>query len=187
MSDPKPPRIVLPSSQDIDLLIDALARASAANRGLMGEQAIAHVEELKARVVAVEDLARSRVDDAEARRRAAEEIDKLIDTLGRVQNTSGRALQHANPQIKAAFRGVDLGRMAAGLRYIADWLREPTPEAEAEIMHTVEQLRAITGAVDPMMDPWADDKTAKQLRDDIDADVKKSLDDIFGDLNKKIM
>jgi hypothetical protein len=176
--------LVLPTGQDLELLVDALVRVSAVRSGLSGEAAITHIEELKARLVAVDELGTHRLDDSMARRQAADEVDKLVATLGQIQKTTGRALQRASPQVKAALRGVDLGRMGEALRFVAHWLREPTAEREAEIALVVEQLRLITGAVDPMTDPWADEKTARELEEGIDADVSKSLDDIFGDLKE---
>jgi hypothetical protein len=184
MADSARPRWVPPTSQDLELLIDSLARVAAAKRGLMGEQAIDYVEALKDRVAAVEGMARQRFEDAEARRRAAAELDKVIDLLGEIQSATGKALKQASPQIRAAVRGLDIHRMAEALRFVAEWLRDPTPEREADVMHLVERLKIITGAVDPATDPWADEATARELRANIESDVNKSLDDIFGDLSK---
>jgi hypothetical protein len=158
-------------AHDLDQLIDMLGQLSASERGLSRSDARAHMAELKGQVETIKRIVEQRVDDEPARRQAADEVDKLIDTVALIEKGAARK---ATPQLEAAFRDVDVGKISSGLRIFAQWLRAPTPESTAAIERLVEMLRATTPP------GWEDQAAAKQLEAEIDANVQRSLDDIFG-------
>lgn len=183
MTERDRPQVVLPTSSDFDRLLEVLSQLSA-RRGLVDREVVPRVAELKACVVAIEELAHGSPSDAAARERAATAIDQLIDTVQKLQAMCERIARRAGTELRI-LRDVDVTRWTTALRHFAQLLRESMPAEidEGALTRVLDQVRAITGVVDPLTDPWADPSTARQLKADITADVNKSLDDIFGDFS----
>jgi hypothetical protein len=180
-------RVVLPASTDFDQLLDVLTRLTAARPGAVDADVVPRVAELKACLAAIEDLGRATLSDRAARERAATELDKLIATMRKVEAMCHRIARRTGTSDAAAFRGVEFTRWVTGLEHFAQLLRGdelPAKIDEAELARVLDQVRAITGVVDPSTDPWADERTARELKAGIEADVKESLDGLFGDFSE---
>lgn len=176
---PKPTGVDAPA--ELEKMVEQIAAVAADERMLDHEQARHLLEELRGRVQGVVQTVRLHAEEDEARKKAVVEIDKLIDSIAHVQNELGRQVANASGQIKAAVRGDTLPKTAEALRLFTDWLSNPTPEGRARIETLVANLRAITGA-----DPFLDDEEAEKRREaELEANVKKSLDEIFGDMKIK--
>jgi hypothetical protein len=166
----------------LELMIQALANVSAIEQVMSHEQARAHVDELRRRIQGVVAKARLANSEAEHRKQVAAEIDKLVDTVAHIQNDVGRAVAGSSDRLKAATRAKTLDGMAQALRLISDWLGNPTAQNQLAVEQLIANLRALTGA-----DPFLDDARAEaKLKADIEADVKKSIDEIFGDMKIKL-
>ena len=163
-----------PNAQ-LEAMILALANVSAIEQVMNHAQARHHVEELRERIAAVVAKTRLELREAEQRKQIAGEIDKLVDTIARIQNDVGRAVAGSSDRLKAATRAKTLDGMAQALRLISDWLGNPTAEKQAQVEQLIANLRALTGA-DPFLD---DTKAEAKLHAEIEADVKKSLGEIF--------
>ena len=158
---------------DLDAMIDALARLAAPGR--------TEVAELKARLEGVVKVVREGQEDPAARGRAADEIDKLVATLGTIAKTA-KATLAANRGLAAAFKDIDLGTIGAALTYFGQWLRAPTPESTKVVEDTVAQLRGQPN----MKGAWGDADADKQREQEIDAQLEKDIADVFGDLKLKL-
>jgi hypothetical protein len=176
---PKPTGVDAPA--ELEKMVEQIAAVAADERMLNHEQARHLLEELRQRVQGVVQMVRLHAEEDEARKQAIVEIDKLIDSIARVQNELGHQVANASDQIKAAVRGDTLPKTAEALHLFTDWLSNPTPEGRAKIEALVANLRAITGA-DPFLD---DEKAEKRRQAELEANVKKSLDEIFGDMKIK--
>jgi hypothetical protein len=165
----------------LEAMILALANVSAIEQVMNHAQAREHVEELRRRVQGVVAKTRLTLAEAEQRKQIAAEIDKLVDAVAQIQNDVGRAVAGSSDRIKAAARAKTLGDMAQALRLISTWLGNPTAQTQQQVEQLIAELRALTGA-----DPFLDDAKAEaQLHAEIEADVKQSLAEIFGDLKIK--
>jgi hypothetical protein len=160
-------------TEDLADLADALARVSATERGLKGTAARAHVDELKARVETIRRVVDEDTDDPAVRGRAADELDKLVGTIERIDRAVGSAARKA-----PVFQQVDFAQIAAGMRVVAQWLRAPTPESTAAVDFLMASLRELTAAEDAA--------TQRKLEAEIDANVDHSLAGIFGDLDDEL-
>jgi len=163
------------TGQPLDVLIEVLATAAGQLEGLKGAELKKHVTELTHRVQQLAQSVEERVVVDEQRRAVAAEVERLIDVFVRTGTTAGNLIDKNREAIAKAFRGVDLDRVAEGLRLFADWMQNPTSQSETQVKQLVEQLQATLG---PMVgyDPQREEE---QRRAEIKADVKKSLDEIF--------
>jgi hypothetical protein len=163
------------AGQPLEVLIEVLANAAGQMQGLKGAELKQHVTELTGQVQSLAKSIEQTVADDEARKAAAQEVERLIDMFVRTGTAAGKALEKHREQIATQFRGVDLQQVAAGMRVLADWMANPTVEKEAEAKALMEKLQTTMG---PLVgyDPQREEE---QRRAEIKADVKKSLDDIF--------
>ena len=178
MADDKPTD---PNAQ-LEAMIVALANISAIEQVMNHAQAKHRVEELRERVKGVVAKTRLELNEAEKRKQIAREIDKLVDTIAQIQNDVGRSVAGSSDRLKAATRARTLEGMAQALRLISDWLGNPTDDKQVQVEQLILNLRALTGAADPFVD---DAKAEAELHAEIEADVKKSLGEIFDDLKIK--
>jgi hypothetical protein len=110
-----------PKSPTFDELMAALARGSAQLEGAAGKTIRKHVERLGKILEAP--------DAPGLRDQAAAELDQLI-----------RALAGAGGAVGKAFRGVDAGQLADGLRTFAGWLRSPSKGGEEQVAELMQRL-----------------------------------------------
>lgn len=73
--------------------------------------------------------------EAELRARAAEELEQLVAAIGKLGAARGPSAQ--------AVRGLDLARLAAGLRTFAGYLRAPTSANQTEVAQLVATLQGM--------------------------------------------
>ena len=98
--------------------------------------------------------------------------------MSNIKTDVGRAVAGSSDRLKAATRADAIGKMADALRLLSDWLGDPTAEKQRKVDELIANIRALTGA-----SPYLDDARAEaRQRAEIDADVQKSLEEIFGEL-----
>jgi hypothetical protein len=159
----------------LDALVEALGRMQVNESAIRGDEARAFIEDMKARVRAVAEAARAKRSEAERRKDSARAIDQLVDSIAKIENATGRAMAAARPQLKAAFRNVDLAGIANALRLLSAWLEDPTDDRRAAVEQLIANIRATTGGALT----WEEARNEKQLEADIERDVRTSLDEIF--------
>lgn len=94
--------------------------------------------------------------DAAARRRSADELDRVRKQTLALPNV---------PQAKS---------VAQTLELVASWLRAPNPQNTAAVERLVAAIRALPGG-DAL---WTDQAAEAKRKAELDADVQKSLDEI---------
>lgn len=163
------------AGQPLDVIIEVLARASGEMQGLRGTELRQHIATLTAQVEQLAAGIADRVRDEELRAEAAKEAQQLIDTLVRTGTQAAQTLERHREPLARAIQNLDLARVAEGLHLLADWMSNPTPEGEAKAKAMMEHLERTVG---PSIgyDPEREERERKQQ---IQADVKKSLDEIF--------
>ncbi len=164
------------AGQPLEVLVQVLATAAGQMRGIDGKELEQHVRDLTAQVQVVAQQVEAKVHDEDVRQKTAQEVERLIDVFVRTGSAAGQALAGFREPVVKAFQGVSLDKMAEGMRMLADWLQNPTSETEAQVKELMEGLQKTMG---PMVghDP---EREEQARRDAIKADVKKSLDGIFG-------
>jgi hypothetical protein len=163
------------AGQPLEVLVELLATATGQMRGLEGSELKKHVAEMTTQVQALATQVEVKVLDDDARKKTAQEIERLIDVFIRTGSAAGQALASFREPVLKAFQGVSLDKMAEGMRMLADWLQNPTSEGEAQVKELMEGLQKTMG---PMVghDP---EREEQERRAQIKADVKASLDEIF--------
>ena len=164
-----------PPEQNLDELMEALATVSAKLQGKQGGEIDAHVRHVKDSVKQLVQTVQLQEQDAAARKQAAAQVEELLDAVTKLQNPAGQAVAGSREPIAQAFRGVDLARMADGMRVFAEWLAHPNTQNKAQAEQLIAQLQHVMG---PMVghDPEREEAERKAQ---IKADVQKSLDEIF--------
>ena len=162
--------------ESLDVMMEALATVTAKMQGLEGAELHRHVNRAKDQVHKLVEATQREQRDVEARRAAADEVERLIDTVVKTGTVAGRAIQKKRGAITNTFRGVELDKFAEGLRVFADWLRHPTTETQAEVEQLISQLESTMGS---SRDADAEREAAEQ-KARIAQTVRNSLDKIFG-------
>jgi hypothetical protein len=170
----KPDEPVVPQ-QNLDELMEALATVSAKLQGKQGKELDAHVRKVKDSVKQLVQTVKLQEQDILLRQQAAAQVEELLDAVAKISNPAGQAVAGAREPIAQTFRGVDLAKMADGMRVFAEWLAHPNNANKAQAEQLVAQLQHVMG---PMVgfDPEREDE---ERRAQIKKDVQKSLDEIF--------
>jgi hypothetical protein len=149
------------AKQPIEVVTELIANAIGHLRGLQSEDVAKAVEQ--------------KANDPATRKAVAQEVEKLLEVFTKTGAALGGALATYKEPVMKAMQGVDMQKAADALRTLADWMKNPTPEREAEVKKAVGELEATMG---PAVghDPEAEDR---KRREAIKADVKASLDEIF--------
>ena len=171
---PETPEQVLENAP-LDVLVDVLAKVSGQLQGKQGAELRKHVGEIKTQVESVVAGVQRDVDDQEMRKAVAAEVEKLIDTVSRTGTAVGQAVGNQREAITAVFRGVELDKMADGLRLFADYLQDPSEERASKLQALIAQLQQTMGHL-VGYDP---EREEAERRAAIKRDVKASLDEIF--------
>jgi hypothetical protein len=116
-----------PSQPGFDELIAALG-------GLSSKLASRDGNALRESVQQLATALKHSAANPQLRARAASELEKLVDAIAQL----GAAQRESNAQ---AQRGMDLGRVAAGLRTFAEYLRAPTSANRAPVDQLVAHLQ----------------------------------------------
>lgn len=163
------------SDAPLDVLMDALAKVSGELQGKQGAELRKHVATVKVQVDTLVQQVQIKQEGEVARKVVAGEVEKLIDAVVKTGSEAGKALARQREPIANAFRGVDLDKMADGLRLFADWLKNPSEDTAAQVKELVEELQRTMG---PLVghDPAREDE---ERRAAIKKDVQASLDEIF--------
>ncbi|HWU88164.1 MAG TPA: hypothetical protein VN253_12845, partial [Kofleriaceae bacterium] len=103
-------------------LLAALAAGSVQLAGKDGKAIRRHVERLA-------ELLQAPDADGATREAAAAELEQLVAVLAR-----------AGAALRAPLGGIEVGRIADGLRLFADWLRAPTEAGQAKVEQMVAEL-----------------------------------------------
>lgn len=101
--------------------------------------------------------------DAAARTRVADELERTMTEASR-----------------AAGPSLDVRAMTGVIDLVIGWLRAPTPENTASVERLVAAIRAVPGGEAL----WTDQAAEAKRKADLDADVKKSLDEIKAGMPK---
>jgi hypothetical protein len=163
------------AGQPLEVLIEVLATAAGQLEGLKGAELKKRATELTSQVQSLAKSVERTAADDQARVAAAKDVERLIDMFVRSGTAAGKALDKHRDQIAAQFRGVDLQQIAAGMRVLADWMANPSPEKEAEAKALMEKLQTTMGPI-VGYDP---EREREQRRAEIQADTKRRLDAIF--------
>jgi hypothetical protein len=169
-----------PAAQ-LEAMMEALVRVSSTEQVMNNKETRQQLEELRRRVQGVVSTVRMKLEEAEQRKRLAGEIDQLIDNVAQIRNAVGAAVSGSRDKLKAASRSDTLLKMSEALRLISDWLGNPDAAKQARVEQLIEQIRAVTGA-SPFYDEAAEEAKRKA---ELEASVKQSLDEIFGELKIK--
>jgi hypothetical protein len=165
----------------LQVMIDQLALVSSTEQVMTNAEARKQLELLQLRVQDVVTNVRAQLEEAEQKKRLGADIDALIDTVATIQSEVGRSVANQKDKLKAASRAETLGKMAEALQLLSNWLGNPTAENQTKVEQLVENIRAVTGA-----SPFYDEAKAEaQRKAELEASVKKSLDQIFGELKIK--
>lgn len=178
--DPPTPEQVL-AALPLDVLLEALAKASAQLQGKEGAELQQHVTEVKAQVQTLVRSVELDSQDHEARRAMAADVEKLLDVVAKTGTAAGDMVARHRAPLAQAFRGVPLGKVADGLELFASWLQDPSDAKAAQIKQLIAQLQHEMGSV-AGEDP---EREAVERRAAIKRDVQASLDKIFRGTPKK--
>jgi uncharacterized protein YheU (UPF0270 family) len=180
-TDESSPEAVEKAEEALDTLMEALAKVTGTMHGLEGREMHRHVENVKEQLHSLVQSTRVKQQDAEARAAAAQQVEKLIDTVAKTGTVAGKALAKQRGSVSQAFRGVDLSKMSDGLRVFAEWLRNPTDAGQVQVEQLIAQLQTTMGPAAA----WDEEREAAERRKQIDQQVQSSLDDIFRPKVKK--
>lgn len=159
----------------LDVLMDVLAKISGELQGKNGQDLKKHVTTVKMQVETLVQRMEINEEEHLAKKAIAGEVEKLLDSVVRTGSIVGQAVDKQRQPIATAFRGVDLNRMADGLRVFADWLQNPTDAGKVKVEKLVEDLQRTMGPAighDP-------EREEAERKAEIKATVKASLDKIF--------
>ena len=165
----------------LEQMIQALGQVSATEQVMNNAQAGKHVDELRRRVQGVVAATRLKLAEAEQRKRVAAEIDQLVDAVSKIGNAAGRAVAGQADKLKAVARADTLAQMAEALRLISRWLGDPSAANQQKVDELIASVQAVTGTSPYQSSPEAE----ARRRAELEADVKSSLEGIFGDLKIK--
>ena len=141
----------------------------------------AHLPALAASVAALARALEAPADDAAARARIADEIDRARAAMVEAMRAAAPVIARAKPEVRAQLRGLSVPALAAALALVAGWLRAPTPENTAAVERLVAAIRAVPGAGEAL---WRDEAAEARREAELDADVQKSLDEIQAGMPK---
>lgn len=172
---PAPAQVDPLAGQPVEVVIEVLATAGGKMQGLEGAALKQHVRGAiteAQRVVA--DVGR-RATEEEQRKAAAGEIEILIDTLIRSGTPIAKSLETQREPIVNAFKVADLQKLAAGMQQLVDWMSSPSAANDTKAKTLLEDLERTLGPVFGINPEAAEQARREQMK----ADVKKSLDDAF--------
>ncbi|MDQ3367616.1 MAG: hypothetical protein M3680_19515 [Myxococcota bacterium] len=175
----KPPTPATPeetlANAPLDVLMDALAKVSGELQGKDGAELRQHISQVKTQVQTLVEQVDRQEENQAAKQVVAGEVEKLIEAVAKTGTAAGRAVARSKAPITQAFRGVDLDKMADGLRLLADWLQNPSDEKAAQVQQLVGTLQTTMGSL-VNHDPARDEE---ERRAEIKRGVQASLDEIF--------
>ena len=148
------------ADSDVNRLASQIA-AIASAPGSQQPELKAQLATVAASVAALGQALEAPADDAAARAKIADELD-------RTRTAMVAALA------KSQVRDVPGPALASTLELFASWLRAPTPENTAAVERLVAALRAVPGGEAL----WQDQAAEAKRKAELDADVQKSLDEI---------
>lgn len=163
------------AGQPVEVIVEVLARVSGQMKGLTGPELRKHIAEVAGQVQTLTRSIEQKLADDAQRKEAAAEVERLLDLFVRTGTAAGKALEQHRAPIVQALRGADLPKLAEGMRLLADWMANPTAQNEAQAKALMERLQETMGpalGLDPAREEQA-------RREQMKAEVKKSLDDIF--------
>jgi len=164
-----------PQPSPRDAWIAALAR-DAARAGGLAEDAVDEVVERATRTLAlpVRQLELAAQHDA-ARASTAARLDPLLDAMIASGSALGPALAAQRAEIAHAFRRVDLGHMAGGLRVLSAWLATPARDTAAHVAALRDQLAEALGPP-TLAEPAASDADRRaELEREVTAAVERAV------------
>jgi hypothetical protein len=174
---------------ELDLLIRYLAELPPASDERLPRSIPARVAEMQAMLARVQRYLMDQVDDDDAqyvvRYKTAAELDELGAIIERLKPDYERLLPSAPPQVRTAFRHVDVDQAVAGLAALADWLRKPTPESTQRVEAMMVSLREI-GVTNDWATPDIERERDAEISANVaaassqlHAEVASSLEDLF--------
>lgn len=172
---PKTPESGLPE-QPIEVVSEVIAQAIGQMKGLSGADLNQTAKNVRAQVQGLVSDIEKHAENPDTRQMAAAEVRKLIELFANVGGLLGGAMAVHSAPIQKALQGADMQKPAEALRLLADYLQNPSPEREAEVKQKVAEIETKYGAL-AGRDAVAEEQRRK---DEIKADVQRSLDSIFG-------
>lgn len=171
------------AGQPVEVIIEVLAKLSGQMKGLDGAALRRHVAQVAGQLQSLTTRVEQTFAQEASRKEAAAEVERMIDFLVRTGTAAGKAIEKQRTPITQAFRGADIDKLAEGMRKLADFMQNPTPQTEAEAKALLNDLQTTMG---PKVgyDPEVEEK---RRQEQIKADVAKSLGEVLGkDFRPKI-
>jgi hypothetical protein len=163
------------AGQPVEVIIEVLAKLSGQMKGLDGAALRKHVTQVAGQLQSLTTRVEQTFKQEAGRKEAAAEIERMVDLLVRTGSAAGKAMEQYRTPIAQAFQGANLDKLADGMRLLADWMQNPTPQTEQQAKALLEDLQTTMGAkvgYDPEVE-------AKRREEQIKADVAKSLKEIM--------
>jgi hypothetical protein len=171
------------AGQPVEVIIEVLAKLSGQMKGLDGAELRRHVTQITGQLQSLTTRVEQSFKQEATRKEAAAEVERLVDFLVRTGTAAGKALEKQRTPIAQAFQGADIDKLAEGMRKLADFMQNPTPQTEAEAKTLLDELKTTMGAK-VGYDPEVEEKRRQAQ---IKADVAKSLGEVLGkDFRPKI-
>jgi hypothetical protein len=116
-----------------------------------------------------------RARDEGSRAQAANDLERLIDSVVQIGAPLGQALARERAPIMQAFRRVDLAHMALGMRAFAAWVGTPAEDGAAHVAALRVRFAEILGP------PTAGDpaRSEAERRADFEREIELAVDQIF--------
>lgn len=163
------------AGQPLEVVLEVLATAGGKMEGKEGAALKRHVAHALAEAQRVVADVEQKASEEEQRKAAAAEITSLVDILIRSGTPIATELQKNRGPIVNAFRAADLQTLAAGLTQLAAMMTNPSEQTDKQAKALLAQLEQSLGpafGIDP-------DAAENARREQMKADVKKSLDEAF--------
>jgi uncharacterized protein YicC (UPF0701 family) len=172
---PPAPSVDPLAGQPVEVLIEVLATAGGKMQGLEGAALKKHVAGALVQVQQVVSDIDAKVGEDNQRKAIAAQLTELVETMSQSRTPQGKAIEPHRAPIVQAFQSANLDQLTAGMAQLAEWMANPSPETE-------DQAKALLARLEKTMGPafGIDPEAAEKARtEQMKADVKKSLDDIF--------
>ncbi|HSD86024.1 MAG TPA: hypothetical protein VLB44_00865 [Kofleriaceae bacterium] len=173
-AEPPGPPASEAAKRPLEVFTEVIAHAIGQLRGLPGPDVATAVSGVQRDLQRLMTSIGQKANDPATRESGTAEVEKLIELFTKTGVELAGALVAYREPAMTALQSVDMEKTAGALRKLADWIKNPTPESKAELEKVVGELEATMAVVGG--DREAGDR---KRREELKAEVKASLDEIF--------